>query len=130
MKSNITLKFLFFFSSFFLSNILKAQTNHEAKLLGEWAFEKYEFLDFDSDTSAMKRESKGLILSFEKGKKFTTKKKLGTVKKIVGVGTYTLSADGKYLYQNEQEVEIILLDRKVLVIKVPDAVIMHLRRLI
>lgn len=129
MKFNTTLKFLFFFSSCFLSNMIKAQTNSETKLLGKWAFDRYEFLHTGADTSAMKKESRGLILSFERGEKFTTKKKLSAIETIVGTGTYTLSANGKYLYQNGEELEIILLDEKELVIKVPDAVIMHLRRL-
>jgi hypothetical protein len=128
MKIN-TVKLILLIVTYFSCNNLNAQTFDTSKILGKWVFERYEFLDTDADSSAMKKESKGLVLSFEKGQKFTTKMKIATVETTVGTGTYTMSTDGKYLYQNEEEAEILILNEKEFVMKVPDAVIMHFKRL-
>ncbi len=125
MKLKTTLKLLFFFSSFLLSITSKAQTNNETKLLGTWAFTGYTFIRDEPDSLNYINESKGLIVSFEKGNKFTTKKKTGTLEKIIGIGIYTLSQDGKFLYQNGEEVEILLLIEIEFVMKVPNGVIIH-----
>jgi hypothetical protein len=129
MKLKTTLKLLFFFSSFLLSITSKAQTNNETKLLGTWAFTGYTFIRDEPDSLNYINESKGLIVSFEKGNKFITKQKINDTEKTVGTGTYTISKDGKYLYQNDEEVEIIILNEKEFVMKVPNAVIIHLKRL-
>jgi hypothetical protein len=95
-----------------------------SKLVGKWAFERYEFIDKENDTTEMKRMSEGLIITFGKENKFVTTQR----DSIVTKGTYRLSSDGKFLIQNEQRAKILQLDQKQLVFKFPE-VIIHLKRL-
>ncbi len=61
---------------------------------------------------------------------FLTRKKTGATLKIIGTGTYNISEDGKYLYQNDRESEIIELTDKWLVIKIDEVGIeLHFKKL-
>ncbi len=128
MKPNFIIpSFLLFALCFFFSNI-NAQKIDVSKLLGKWVFERYEFIDMENDTAEMKRLSQGLVLCFENGNKFITTMKMEGGETEVVKGTYKVSSDGKYLIQNGEKAQMLKLDDKEFVFKLPE-VIIHLKRL-
>ena len=67
LKPGYTLKIFLLIIISAIGSQSMAQNQNNSKLLGKWSFERHEFLNVDGDTTDMKNESKGLIISFEKG---------------------------------------------------------------
>jgi len=93
------------------------ETNH-TKVLGTWAFMKFEFTKPMKDSLALIGNSKGMIVTFETENKVIMKRKKENEKEIIRTGTYTLSEDGKSMFQNDVEAQILSLTDEELVMKV------------
>ncbi len=106
------------------------QETNKIKILGTWNFDKVEFIiEVDAkDSIDMINESKGVMVTFKEGNKFVTKQKTEDGIKLVESGNYRLTADGKYVLQNGEQVEIVELNDEKLVLKIKDALIMHFKR--
>ena len=89
------------------------------KLFGSWILHKQVSLNHKGDTSE-KINNDGYIITFDKGNRVNTKRKVGKNLQPVGAGIYKLDVDNKSLYQNGQNYQIIVLNDKLLVLKVED----------
>lgn len=104
--------------------------NDVSKLLGAWVLEKQEFLEPNEDSTILRKESEGSVVTFKKGNIFETKAKAGSNNTEVYSGTYKLDADGKHLYQNDLKCEIVELSDSRLVMKVNEvAVLLRFKKL-
>jgi len=117
MKIKIIKQLLFFFAITGPLFSYCQETNH-TKVLGTWAFIKFEFTKPTKDSLALINNSKGMIVTFEKENKVIMKQKTGNAIKIIRNGTYTLSEDGKRMFQNDAEAQILSLTDEELVMKV------------
>lgn len=106
---------------------LKAQTK-DVSIKGQWEFSFYEFLTTNKDSAKLNDESKGILISFFDNSKFIKSKMINNKKVVIGSGTYKLSSDIKYLYQDNQTAQIILLSIDKLIIKVRDDLILHFKK--
>lgn len=100
----------------------------DSKLIGDWIFTKIDILHSYKDSMESSKEWEGVIISLGQGGKFVTKKKKGYKNIIVATGKYNISNDNKYLYQDDTQSEIILLNDKELVLKMEMNVILHFKR--
>ena len=135
MKHNYLHFFVIISLVLFSHAVLIAQKGPEAKLIGCWEVNKFEFLQPVDDSLDLIKASKGYITCFESNGKFITKQKKGNVERVIGTGTYQLDADGKTIHQKrdiedstgDDDAEIMILDHEAFVIKVGN-VIMHFKR--
>ena len=87
-------------------------------------------MESNEDSADIQKLNEGHTITFNKGNRFVTKKRIGETLKVIGTGTYKLNAEGKYLYQNDMEYELIELTEKWLVFKVDEIGIeLHFKKL-
>ena len=71
----------------------------------------------------MIQRSQGITMTFENENKFVTKDKTNN---IIDSGTYRI--EGKNIIQNNEIAEIISLTEMELILKIPEVMIVHLKR--
>ena len=108
---------------FFISFTINGQDSSSSKLLGTWGFVKYEFITQFPDSLNMIQRSQGITMTFENENKFVTKDKTNN---IIDSGTYRI--EGKNIIQNNEIAEIISLTEMELILKIPEVMIVHLKR--
>lgn len=99
------------------SSFVSAQDKIDTVLLqGTWAFNKIEFGTAADDSANIRANWKGVVVTFKKG---TCTTRIPNAQ--VYAGLYQFSADGKTFYQNDEETEVVRLDKQWFVVKLEDA---------
>jgi len=111
------------------SSISFSQTVDMSKIFGDWKVDRYEFLDKTMDSAALKKEAKDLVISFSSPNHFESKRQVGGTTKTVDSGEFEFGDDGRTLYQNNEEVKVLRLDAKLMVMEVEKTVRIHMARL-
>ena len=130
MKTTVYIKQILIAIAVLLSFSAYSQEINKTKIIGTWYFDKLEFIKTTEfvDTAEMLKSSTGVILTFKEGNKFVTNRKTGNETELVESGDYSLSPDGKYILQNNDRAEILLLNDVDFVFKVEGVVIVHLKK--
>ena len=105
-----------------------SQQSNQTKIIGTWAFDKFDFLKPDSDSLNLIKDATGITITFENGDQYSTKKIIGNNVTDIETGTYSISSDGKTITQQGEQGEIVTLTDLELVMKVDDQIVIHLKR--
>lgn len=113
----------------FISFITFAQPKSDL-IIGNWAFAKWEYPEKDAGKRInFEKDAKDKIVSFKKDKKVETTKTVAGKKQLVGSGIYDITEDGKYLIQDKQRYEIVVLEKDEFAVKVDTDLILHFKRI-
>ena len=122
--------FALVFTTFLFSNNCSAQS-FAKKIIGKWKIVKFEAVPSGQKLdSLLVKKSLNNTITFNQDGTFSTAQLLNAEYKILGTGNYKISEDGKYLYQDELEVNILTFRDKDFAIQVKDVLIMHLSKMI
>ena len=113
-----------------ISNAAHAQKEVDpAQLIGSWILEKQLFIEPDEDSVEIRKESIGIILSFQSGNRFTTRRRNGTSTSVIDTGTYTIDARNRQIVQNDTECIIVVLSNNSLILRVDESVELHFKKI-
>lgn len=113
-----------------------AQSQTDSLIIGCWQIDKVAFIEPLEDSVGFMAQMKKTIVCFEHHGRFISMRKENSKTKTVAAGKYSLSADGKTLFQqtftvdgntDEPPAEILVLDRQELVLKV-DSIELYFKR--
>ena len=111
-----------------IANFSYGQTSNKERILGTWNHSKIEFLRPMEDSTNMRKQSTGSMITFVDASRFVAKVKTPEGVKEIESGNYSVSDDGKWLSQSGTKAQIITLTDKALTLKVPNEFILYFQK--